>query len=102
MALALVAFHGGNEETQISAGHIGQRMGPVFEHASVDALRLAQIRAAIGGNPVPKNVAMAALDHINGVDLHIAEMLDGGPTRASPVAPPPLSPQPLPPHPPPP
>src|SRR5260370_32900689 len=86
MALALVAFHGGNEQTQISAGHIGQRMGPVFEHASVDALRLAQIRAAIGGNPVPQNMVVAALDHINGVDLHIAEMLDGSRSRGWSVA----------------
>src|SRR5258708_10305751 len=96
MAIALVAFHGGNEQTQISAGHVGQRMGPVFEHASVDALRLAQISAAIGGNPVPQNMVVAALDHINSVELHIAEMLDGARSRRWPVAQPRLRVEPLP------
>ena len=60
-------------------------MGPVFEHALVDALRLLQIGAAIGGDAAVEDVMVAALDHIDGVDLHIAEMLDRG--RASPPAP---------------
>ena len=61
-------------------------MGPVFEHALVDALGLAQIGAAIGGNAVPEDVVMAALDHVDGVDLHIAEMLDRGRGRLRPLA----------------
>ena len=61
-------------------------MGPVFEHASVDALGLAQIRAPIGRNPVPQNMVVAALDDIDGVDLHIAEMLDRDSRRLRPFA----------------
>src|SRR5258708_12578314 len=99
MAIALVAFHGGNEQTQISAGHVGQRMGPVFEHASVDALRLAQISAAIGGNPVPQNMVVAALDHIIGLDLHIPPMLAAPRTLRPPLPPRPLRRDPLPPPP---
>ena len=52
-------------------------MGPVFEHALVDALGLMQIRASIFGDAVPEDVMVAALDHMDGVDLHIAEMFDG-------------------------
>ena len=51
-------------------------MGPVFEHALVDALGLTQVRAPVVGNPGPENMVMAALDDIDGVDLHIAEMFD--------------------------
>ena len=51
-------------------------MRPVFEHALVDALGLAQIGAAIGGDAAIEDVMMAALDHVDGVDLHIAEMVD--------------------------
>ena len=53
-------------------------MSPVFEHAFVDALGMMQIRAPIIGNAIPEDVMMAALDHMNGVDLHITEMLDRG------------------------
>ena len=59
-------------------------MRPVFEHALVDALGLAQIRAPVGGNAGPQDVVVAALDDVDGVDLHIAEMLDR--RRASPAA----------------
>ena len=61
-------------------------MGPVFEHALVDALGLPQIGAAVVGNPVPQNMVVAALDHVDGVDLHIAEMLDRGGGRLRPLA----------------
>ena len=61
-------------------------MGPVFEHAFVDALGLAQIGAPVVGNPVPENVVVAALDDVDGVDLHIAEMLDRGRRRLRPLA----------------
>ena len=53
-------------------------MGPVFEHGFVDALGLAQIGAAIVGNPAPENMVVAALDDVDGVDLHVAEMFDRG------------------------
>ena len=61
-------------------------MRPVFEHALVEALRLPQIRAPIIGDAAIENVMMAALDHIDGVDLHIAEMIHGGGDRLRPVA----------------
>ena len=50
-------------------------MGPVFEHALVDALRLAQVRAGVSRDAAIENVMMAALDDVDGVDLHIAEMV---------------------------
>jgi len=53
-------------------------MGPVFEHGFVDALGLPQIGALIFGDPGPENMVVAALDDVDGVDLHIAEMFNGG------------------------
>ena len=50
-------------------------MRPVFEHAFVDALGLAQVGAGIGRDAAIENVMMAALDDVDGVDLHIAEMV---------------------------
>ena len=75
MPLAPVLPHRRDEEAKILRRHIGQRMGPVFEHALVDALRLAQVRAGIGRDAAIENVMMAALDDVDGVDLHIAEMV---------------------------
>jgi len=49
-------------------------MRPVFEHTSVGALGLPQVGATIVGNARVENVVMAALDDVDGVDLHIAEM----------------------------
>ncbi len=86
MALALVTFHGGKEEAQILCRHVGQRMGPVFEHASVDALGLAQIRAPVIRDAGPQNVMVAALDDVDGVDLDITEMFHRGGRRLRPFA----------------
>ena len=86
VALALVAPHRRKEEAQIVRRHIGQRVGPIFEHALVDALGLPQIGAAIFRNPVPQNMMVTALDHVDGVDLHIAEMLDRGGGGLRPLA----------------
>ena len=61
-------------------------MGPVFEHALVHALGLAQIRAAVVGNTAEEDVVVAALDDVDGVDLDIAEMGDGIGHRARPGA----------------
>ena len=61
-------------------------MGPVLEHGLVDALGLAQIGAAVVGNPAPENMVVAALDDVDGVDLHITEMFDRGRRRGRPVA----------------
>ena len=51
-------------------------MRPVFEHAFVDALGVTQIGAAIGGNAIPENVMVTALNHMDGINLHVTEMLD--------------------------
>ena len=56
-------------------------MRPVFEHALVDALGLAQVGAPIGRDAAEENVVMAALDDVDGVDLHIAEMVHRGGDR---------------------
>src|SRR6185312_9410204 len=62
------------EDVQVGRRHIGQRVGPVFEHAFVDALGLAEIRAPIIGDAGPEDMVVAALDDVDGVDLNIAEM----------------------------
>ena len=59
-------------------------MRPVFEHAFVGALGLAQVGAGIGRDAAIENVVMAALDDVDGVDLHIAEMVHGGGNRLRP------------------
>src|SRR5690349_7734801 len=61
-------------------------MGPVFEHALVDALRLLEVAAAIGRDAAIEDVMVAALDHVDGVDLHIAEVLDRGRDRSRSLA----------------
>ena len=86
VALAPVLLHRRDEEAKILRRHIGQRMRPVFEHALVDALGLPQVGAGIGGDAAIENVMMAALDHVDGVDLHIAEMVHRGRDRLRPVA----------------
>ena len=59
-------------------------MRPVFEHALVDALGLAQIRAAIFGDTGPQNMVVTALDDVDGVNLHVAEMLHRSRTACGP------------------
>jgi hypothetical protein len=86
VALAPVPLHRRHEEAQIPGRDVGQGVGPVFEHALVDALGLAQIGTGIGRNAVPENVVMAALDHVDGVDLHITEVLDGRRRRRRPLS----------------
>ena len=76
MTVAPVAPHGGNEKAQIPGRHIGQGVGPVFEHALVDALGLMQMPAPVGRDARPQDMVVAPLDDVDGVDLHIAEMFD--------------------------
>ena len=61
-------------------------MRPVLEHRLVDALRLAQVIALVCGNAGIQNMMVAALDDVDGVDLHVAEVLDGGLRRLRAVA----------------
>jgi hypothetical protein len=51
-------------------------MRPVLEHRLVDALSLAQMVALVPRNARVKNVVMTTFDHVDRVDLHVAEMLD--------------------------
>jgi porphobilinogen deaminase len=46
VALAPVFPHRRNEKAKVLRGNVGQRVRPVFEHALVDALGLAQVGAA--------------------------------------------------------
>ncbi len=75
MAFAPVLPHRRDEEAKIPRRHVGQRMGPVFENALVDALGLPQVRAGVGRDAAVENVMMAALDHMDGVDLDVAEVI---------------------------
>src|SRR5262249_39749695 len=59
-------------------------MGPVFEHRLVDGLPLTQVIAPVSRNARVENVVMAAFDHVDGVDLDVAEMLH---RRARPLRP---------------
>ncbi len=86
MAFPLVQLHVRNEIAEVLGRHVGQRMGPVFEHALVDALGLAQIRAPIAGDPGPEDMVVRTLDHIDGVDLDVAELLHRGRRRLRPLA----------------
>src|SRR3977135_3813371 len=61
-------------------------MRPVFEDRLVDRLCLAQMVALVSGNAREEDLVMAAFDHIDGVDLHIAQVLHRGANRPGPVA----------------
>ena len=59
-------------------------MCPVLENRLVQRLRLLQVLAAVVGNPREQNVVMAALDDVDRIDLHVAQVPDrrrgcGGP-----------------------
>lgn len=56
-------------------------MGPIFEHRFIDGLGLDEIGAAVIGNVGEQDVVVAALDDVDGVDLHIAQMGDGSACR---------------------
>ena len=61
-------------------------MRPVFEDCLVDVLSLVQMCALISGDARMEDMVVAALDHVDRVDLHVAEMLDGEAGRLGPVA----------------
>ena len=42
---------------------------------------LAQMRATVVWNAREEDVVVTALDHVDRVDLHVAQVLDGGPNR---------------------
>jgi len=47
------------------------------EVARIKVGKYPQRMAAVAGNPIPENMVVAALDDVDGVDLHVTEMLDG-------------------------
>src|SRR5215470_4902170 len=74
-AAGAIAPHGANEEPDIPRGHVRQRVRPVFEDRLVDALGLMQMGTLVAGNAREEDVMMAALDHIDRVDLHVTQVL---------------------------
>ena len=52
-------------------------MRPVLENGLVDALRLMQVSPVVARYSRVQNMVMAALDHVDRVDLHITKVLDG-------------------------
>jgi hypothetical protein len=85
-ALLPAALHGADIERHSAGRQIGQGVRPVLEHRLVDALRLPQVLAPIGRNARVQDMMVAALDHVDGVDLHVAEVFDGGRCRSGAVA----------------
>jgi hypothetical protein len=81
-----VLLHGAHEEAHVPHRHVRQRVGPVLEHGLVDALHLLQIEATILRDAGVEDVVMAALDHVDGVDLHVTELLDRGEGGSGPLA----------------
>jgi hypothetical protein len=73
--------HLAEEEAQVARRHVGQRMRPVFEHGLIDRLGLAQILAPVARNARIQHVVVRALDHVDRIDLDVAEMLDRGARR---------------------
>ena len=85
-ALVPAPLHGADVKAHGAGRQIGQRVRPVLEHRLVDALGLAQVLALIGRNARVEDMMVAALDHVDGVDLHVAEVLDRGRSRSGPIA----------------
>jgi len=72
-----VIVHEAHGMADVACRHVGQRMRPIFEHGLVDGLRLMQMFTPVTRDARKKNVMMAALDHVDGIDLHIAQMFHG-------------------------
>ena len=83
---APVAPHGAEVEAQVAGRHVGERVRPVLEHRLVDGLRLVQVLAPVLGDAREEDVVVAALDDVDGVDLHVAQVLDRRARRLRPVA----------------
>src|SRR6185503_11460175 len=56
--------------------HVRERVRPVLEYRLVDALRPLQVFAPVFRNARIEDLMVAALDNVDGVDLHIAKVLD--------------------------
>src|SRR5262249_47186073 len=81
-----VSLHSTDIEAHILGWQVGEGMRPIFEHALVDALGLAQMLALVARDARVENVMVAALDHVDGIDLHVAQMRYRGTRRRGTVA----------------
>src|SRR5262245_29410980 len=61
-------------------------MCPVFEDGLVDALDPMQMGALVSRDTREQNVVVATLDHVDRVDLDVAQVLYRGPRRLGPAA----------------
>ena len=52
-------------------------MRPVFKDRFIEAMRARQVAALVIGNARIEDMVVASLDHVDGVDLHVAQMRDG-------------------------
>ena len=69
-----ILAHMAHIKPQALGRHVRQGVRPIFENCLVDALRLMQMLAPIGRNARVEDVVMAALDDMDGVDLHVAQV----------------------------
>ena len=81
-----VPLHGADVEPHVGGWNVRQRMRPVLEHGFVDGLRLVEVLAPVSRNARIEDVVMAALDHVDGVDLHVAQMRHRRGRRLRPLA----------------
>ena len=81
-----LALHLAGEEAEVVDRDIGERVRPVFEHGLRLRLRRFEVGAAVGGDAVVEDVVVAALDHVDRVDLHVAQMRDRARHRLRPGA----------------
>ena len=82
------AVHHGQHEAVVAHRQVGRRMAPVLERPA----RLHQTvrqRLVVLGNPVVEDVVVRSGDHRDGVDLHVADLVErllrprqGGPELA--------------------
>jgi hypothetical protein len=75
-AIHPVPIHVPHEEAVIARRHVGERVRPVLEDFLVHRLRQVQVLAPVVRDACVEDLVVAALDHVNGVDLHVAEVLD--------------------------
>ena len=71
-----VSLHPRDVEAVIGHWEKRDRMCPVFEDTIIDGYQIVEEGRLIVRAPCPKRVMMCALDHSDGIDLNIAQMLN--------------------------
>ena len=71
-----VSLHPRDVEAVIGHWEKGDGVGPVLKDTTIDCSQIVQERRLIVRTPCPKCVMMCALDHGDGIDLKISQMLD--------------------------